>query len=570
MKRTHFLLLIILVTFKAFTQDGTLDISFSTNLQGIWPNKIVELPSSKILIGGSLLNPDETKALKRLHADGSVDNTFVTVATSNSGLYGEIKDFIVSDNKILIGGDITNVNGFTVGNIALLNANDGSSDHTFNAGIGFNDVVFAVAVQADGKFIVAGSFTSYKGKSVNRIVRLNRNGTLDAGFNFTPLGNEGPAVRYLYIEPTGKILVGASFTTPAKGIYRLNIDGTIDPTFNTGGTGVTGVNKGINFILPTTDGKYILGGNFDGYNGVPLKNIVRINSNGTIDNSFVTGTGFSSYINSMDLQDDGKIIVVGLLNTYNGAPIRGIVRLNSNGTLDNSFNQGGTGLPNTSTRVDAVKVTSNGKILVGALFPASYNGTNVGNVFRLNNTSVLPAIGLKLSGKKSATAVTLTWQTLSEFNTKAFAAETSIDGINYRKIGIVSAAGTSTHFKEYKLQVDNDKLTAGEIYFRVLLKDNSGEINYSNTIILQNSNSGHFKLYPNPAADYTLLSFPQQIKAAAVEVYDIQGRIVINNKINAMAGGQYRLSTSQLLPGSYIVHLKTDDGIIYQRLLIHK
>lgn len=572
MKKTIYILFFLTFNSLLIAQDGTLDNTFSNTIQSFWPRKIVELPNGKLLVSGYNLNPTiDTNGIIRINTDGSVDNTFNPSVKGGSS-YGDVNDFVVSGSKILVGGNFTLVNGNTVGYITLLNAVDGSTDNLFNSGLGFNNQVNAVAVQPDGKFVIAGSFTTYNGTAVNPIVRINPNGSLDPSFNFVATTGLGLSFGCLYIEPiSGKILVGAAFSSPQKGIYRLNADGSEDLSFNTGGVGVMGVLKGVECILPLDNEKYIIAGNFDGYNGIAFKNIVKINSDGSIDNTFNPGTGFDSYISSIDVQQDGKIVVGGIFDKFNNVSIKGgLSRLNSNGSFDNTFNPTGTGFSNGSDRITAVKVLNNGKIVVGGLGIRFYNEISVSNLIRLNGTTVLPITGFSLSGKRETTGdVLLNWQTLSEKDTKLFEVEVSNDGSTFRKIGELPASNNSNALKIYNKRINSIYLQKADIYFRVKSVEFSGKTSYSNTIKVDENASGKIRLFPNPASAYTVLYFPQEIKAAEISIFDAQGKRVSTTNVTITIGGQYKLSTANLLPGTYIVNVKTDRGNYSERLLIN-
>lgn len=136
------------------------------------------------------------------------------------------------------------------------------SNSSFNPGkTGFNDAVDVVALQADGKLIVSGDFTSYSGRT-NRLLRLNADGSLDATFN---PGGSGPNnnVQFLQVQADGKILVGGNFTSyngnaaaPDR-LIRLNADGTLDAGFNAGGSGASGA---VYTVLTLADNRLLVGG----------------------------------------------------------------------------------------------------------------------------------------------------------------------------------------------------------------------------------------------------------------------------------------------------------------------
>ena len=75
--------------------------------------------------------------------------------------------------------------------------------------------------------------------------------------------------------------------------------------------------------------------------GVSANKIIRLNLNGTVDNTFSSGTGFDFSVWSFAIQPDGKIVVGGGFTTYSGQSANSIIRLNSNGSIDNTFNIGG-------------------------------------------------------------------------------------------------------------------------------------------------------------------------------------------------------------------------------------
>jgi uncharacterized delta-60 repeat protein len=266
----------------------------------------------------------------------------------------------------------------------LTNAQPGSNDPSFNIGTGFNDAVFETAIQADGKIIASGYFTTFNGLTHNRLVRLNSDGSLDNTFNIGT-GFNGGALT-ISIQADGKIIVGGEFTTyngnVANRLVRLNTDGTIDNTFNIG----TGFN---NFVYSTniqTDGKIIVGGNFALYNGSLHARIVRLNTDGSLDNSFNPNSSFNGNVYNTAIQSDGKIIAGGNFNSFNGSNVGSIARLNTDGSLDASFNTG-TGY---NSEVWTISIQTNGKIIVGGYF-TSYNGAAINRISRLNTDGSIDA-----------------------------------------------------------------------------------------------------------------------------------------------------------------------------------
>jgi uncharacterized delta-60 repeat protein len=274
---------------------------------------------------------------------------------------------IQSDDKILVGGDFTDYDGNTSNFIVRLNS-DGVIDSTFNIGTGFNARVLGVSIQSDGKILIGGGFDDYDGNTANRIIRLNDDGSIDSTFNigtgFTNIGPDGALVHNVLIQSDGKILVGGDFDAydgnTANRIIRLNDDGSIDSAFNIG----TGFNASVFGVSIQSDGKIIVGGDFTTYDGNTANRIIRLNDDGSIDSTFNIGTGFNNTVRVTSIQSDGKILVGGDFTDYGGNTSNRIIRLNDDGSIDSTFNIG-TGFNDT---VFSVSSQFDGKILVGGGF----------------------------------------------------------------------------------------------------------------------------------------------------------------------------------------------------------
>lgn len=266
-------------------------------------------------------------------------------------------------------------------------AQPGNADPSFLTGTGFNNTVKMVHVLPNGKMYVVGYFTTYKGSTQNYIVRLNADGTLDTTFDTVSVGSP-PAgqdqvnsangnIEAIAVQSDGKILIGGSFTSfqgvIRNRIARLNTDGSLDYSFNTG-LGIRDTDYGfeslVTRILIQPDGKIVVTGFFQTYNTVTRQRIVRLNTNGAVDQTFDSSRGANGNINTMELQPDGKILIGGFFTAYGGVARFGIARINSNGSLDATFNPG-TG---TNDLVSDIALRSDGKIYVAGSF-TKYNET---------------------------------------------------------------------------------------------------------------------------------------------------------------------------------------------------
>ncbi len=328
----------------------------------------------RIVIGGTFdsCNGTGRTRVARLNVDGSLDASFDPGVGPNDEVCSVV---VQGDGKILIGGYFTTCGGLDRRHVARLNA-DGGVDLSFSPGAVADNSVYSVAVQSDGKVLICGSFDYLNnGFPCLGIARLNVNGSLDTSFN---PGTPGPsnAVNSIAVQSDSEILVGGQFTvinnsTNRGRIARFGPSGTLDSGFTT----VTGADSIVSCIALQSDGRILVGGHFLSYDGTSRQFIARLNSNGTLDNAFDVGTGASSNVNAIALQSDGKVIIGGDFASFNGTPCGHVARLNTDGSLDSGFAAGaGTNGP-----VFAIAVQSDGVVLIGGSF-GSWDGGNTRNL----------------------------------------------------------------------------------------------------------------------------------------------------------------------------------------------
>ncbi|HQQ63695.1 MAG TPA: thrombospondin type 3 repeat-containing protein [Pseudomonadales bacterium] len=289
---------------------------------------------------------------------------------------------IQTDGKIMLGGDFNIVNGITRNRIVRLNS-DGSTDASFNTGSGADLYVRAIALQADSKILIGGSFTQVNGTARNRIARLKSDGSLDASFN----ADTGTiySIQTIVVQPDGKIMVAGDFTSIGGGIARskiarLNSDGSLDASFNPG----TGANAVAEICSLQTNGNMIIFGGFSAYNGIVKTYIARINAAGTLDIGF--NPNIDNVISDCAVQTDGKLVIGGAFTTVDGIARNRIARLNADGSLDSTFNPGS----GTNGNVYSVGLQADGKILLSGNF-TTFNGIARSPVTRLNSNGSLDA-----------------------------------------------------------------------------------------------------------------------------------------------------------------------------------
>ncbi|MFA5109717.1 MAG: hypothetical protein WC458_04220, partial [Patescibacteria group bacterium] len=369
--------------------DGFIDTEFNVGTGINRPIRAIAVQSDGkiIIVGGfSIYDGIAVGHIARLNTDGTLDSTLVgdMEMTGSDPFINAIA--IQPDGKIIIGGStFTTYNGVTVNNIARLNA-DGTLDDTFVVGAGLDGTIsfHAIAIQPDGKIIIGGTFTHYAGTAINRIARLNTDGSLDDTF-VVGTGADN-TVHAIAIQPDGKIIISGTFThyagTAINRIARLNTDGSLDDTFVVG-TGATGGSGAVVGVAIQSDGKVIIGGNtFTTYNGVTVNNIARLNTDGTLDTSFNSGTGANGGTHALAIQSNGKIIISSGFTTYDDIPINRIARLNADGTLDVGFNVG----IGVNSGVNSVVTQSDGKIIIGGAF-SYYDSVPLNYLVRVNGNN---------------------------------------------------------------------------------------------------------------------------------------------------------------------------------------
>lgn len=445
----------------------------------------------------------------------SLDPALV-VGTSFSNAATEI--IAMPDGKIFVGGWFTNYNGTAANRIAKLNS-DGTLDSSFNPGTAASNGgdVNEILVLPDGKIIVAGNFGYFNGIAKNYIVRLLPSGELDTSF-------EG-AVPNAYLnavalQADGKLVAGGN---TGKRIHRLNIDGSVDASFNIG----AGFDAQVHSLAIQSDGKILVGGYFNSFDGNAAKGIIRLNSDGTRDASFDMGSGFFYSSNNIPsiteikVLDDGKILVSGQFVSYNGVSSKSLIRLQANGSVDTSFNIG-TGFAINATAigtVTAVKIQPDGKYLIGGNFNL-INDQNYKNIVRLNTDGSIDSSINFGSG----------------FNSSVRAIDIQADGKTL-VLGDFSTYDGNTVRRLARLQTD------------LLSTDKFSE-------------SKKLTVYPNPCKDFVSLDY-EGGNILGYSIVDLSGRTIQSGN-----GHLTTINTSNLASGNYILMLKMDQSTVSQKLIV--
>jgi uncharacterized delta-60 repeat protein len=389
---------------KVVTSIGQYSICFDVALQS--NGRIVVAGHATANSGGSL-----DFALAGYNSNGSLDANFgvggrVLTPVSN----GEDRAFslvVKPDDKLILAGEAKQIFGVPPfseanGDFAVVQYNsNGTTDTAFGFGgkvitpVATSDIAYAAALQLDGKLVVAGLAAPLATISSIAVLRYHQNGTLDQSFGYKIPGSVSTVVRgtidearAMTIQPDGKIVsVGRARVTNRYyfAVARQNADGTLDSNFGANGTLITKIGAGdtdseARAVALQADGKIVVAGRlYDASTNLGLFYfaLARYNPDGSLDQTFdgdgtviVPAANENNEAFAVAVQPNGKIVVAGYYDTLAGSQSAydlAVVRLESNGALDASFDEDGivtTDLGSGSETAFSLALQSDGKILI--------------------------------------------------------------------------------------------------------------------------------------------------------------------------------------------------------------
>lgn len=422
--------------------DGSRDttLAMGSGFDGwVYTIRVAPDGSGDIYVAGDFTSYNGTGAdrVARIHPDGSIATEFSLPSRFDRPVYALAR---VPDGSgdIYAGGAFSTFNGIPVPGIARLKP-DGTLNPAFVSGTGFDGEVWAILDAGDGSgdIYASGPFSSYNGIPIPTccLVRLAADGTLirsfpgfgtpfavvpditsrayvgidgDAGDSIARLNPDGtrdPAFDagsgfsgfggYLYglalaTDPSGNLYAAGHFThyngVAVPPVVRLHADGSLDDTFHADSRLDFGPLPTVNAVQVARDGSgdVYVGGEFHNAQDGGSRNIVRLNPDGTIDDTFAIGNGFGTGYSLLLAGDTSGDIYVGLEGgTYDGVRLGGMMRLNSDGTLDTAFESAGLGIP--SAMVEAGD--GSGDLYIGA---GSYlRGCTVDHIARITASGAI-------------------------------------------------------------------------------------------------------------------------------------------------------------------------------------
>ena len=492
MKSTLLLLVFLFGSLSyLLAQDGALDLTFNSTgyvtflgAGADYGKSVAIQPDGKIVIAGICNNGSYSDfGVVRYNSDGTIDTGFGTngkvttpVSPYNDGAYGAA---IQSDGKIVVAGFASN--GTSSDFAVVRYTSTGVLDNTFNTnGIVItpivsndDDMAYSVAIQPDDQKIVVAGFARLNGTLGGNydftVVRYNTDGSLDNTFGTaqngkvtTDFGSPADIGNSVAIHG-GKIVVAGYAhigTTDDFAVARYNSDGTLDNTFGTGGkvtTAVgTGTDRGYNVAIQS-DEKIVVAG-YAHIGSTDDFAVVRYNSDGTLDSSFDTDGKVTTAVGSgadwgysAAIQLDGKIVVAGFATMTNNNIA--VVRYNPDGTLDNTFDTDGkvtTAVGSGGCAGVSVAIQSDGKIVVGGDSYSGYDFTIV------RYTGTRPVATAIISPTDGESTNPLQYQ-LEQNQPNPFN-NTSTIGFNIQKTSFVSLSVYDIFGKEIKVFVHEEKV----------------------------------------------------------------------------------------------------------------
>lgn len=315
--------------------------------------------NGKVTLGGDII---QTTTLTNTKTRLCFENGFV-ISTSMVTLLCIVQltngDYVISGRNLVYNGISKTINDHLV---KINKFGEYNQPFVQNMGSGTSTEVSFILPLADGKMLIHGG-QYLNGVNTNALFRLNADGTIDKAFKATSMMMPRFVFRDTIIQlSSGNLIVMSDYVS--NGIVHLNGE--------TGAFIATDLFNGtVNGLVKLSNDGFLVYGVFTAYDGKTTNQIAKFKAFDNIDLSFTTGTGFDKNIELISAQPDGKILVLGSFTTYNGTAVQHIVRLNTDGTLDATFNpsfqnqNGGT--------LAFAKTLPDGRIIIGGNFRCADN-----------------------------------------------------------------------------------------------------------------------------------------------------------------------------------------------------
>lgn len=555
---------------------GLLDNAFAPDGANATVTHVSVLSDGKIVLVGSFSAFDgvECNRVAKLNHNGSLDISFQIGSGANSYLY---HTSINDDGKIILAGYryFNDFDGNYIQSICRLNSN-GTYDVYFNPGSGFNRGPSGLLIQSDDKIIAYGIFTKVNGQPHYGLVRLEANGEIDTTFN--PERIRGRIWSAL-LGVDGKILIAGNFSMEdgvVRCIARLMPNGDLDVSFDAGDITSEGDVGTVHFLHLLNNGNLLIRGDFDSINGFPqfgwatLDDIGMVDPNGSLPPN-VNGMGIVGII----IQPDGKMLIHGSFSSVNGIPRNQIARLHSDGSVDVSFDPGIGPQPTTGPGIhwinDAVLHTD-GRITITGDF-SSYAGVSRRTVARINSDGSLDLSFEAVPDVLHYSKLLLDHDgKLFSISRYQFPGQIELNGIvRYTEDGSwLPVAPFNSFLNCFATQSDN-KIVVGGNFTRYSTYPGRNRIarvmNDFTTGAHAVEDRKSVTLYPNPANGVFAIT-SMQGGTQEVTVTDSSGQVVWHKRVQCDVGDPCHIDLSEAAPGIYLVKAKSGDMVSTARVVI--
>lgn len=618
-------------------QDGTLDHSFGTDgkayqndYQGV--GKILIQPDKKILQSVTPYTDHEIYGVVRYNANGTPDNAFGTAGVASMAVseFSDINQAIAltADGKVVLGGYSYFYNQVTFEDTAKLTlvrfTAAGQPDLTFNGTgsmslytPGTDSKISEIKMLAGGKMLVVGVAEVRTPYSYHTFVmRFNPDGSVDNSFGMAGridvmIGSGNNMLTAVEVMANGSFVIAGRATAGSPAHLQFAVAKFIDngtPDVNFAGTGTLLIDAAptssyAQSLAIQPDGKIILCGNSKYYSYSDEQfTTIRLNTDGSPDNTF-NGTGMAfatssnqtqNAINSVLVQNDGKIVLSGIVRFFNTITHAytsdfTVIRYTPAGIKDVTFKSDYEVLQ-TGTTGGAGQIYLDGGLDDEFGFLA-FQGTNLivagtstwrpqGAIFdlprmivsRLNNVTgaVLPVRLTNFTATATGAAALLKWKISQEVNSARFDVERSSDALIFTKIGSVNAAGNSNVALEYNF-TDNAPLT-GLNYYRIKQVDADGKFVYTPARVLNfaNIDAKNVSYFPNPTSGTLYVELPASVRleTASVNIFNAAGAVVYQQKLPPGSQHIISINMQKFAKGTYFIQIKTESVNNTQRVVL--
>jgi uncharacterized delta-60 repeat protein len=495
---------------------------------------------------------DNNFGMVRYNSDGSVDGTFGTNGYVMTDFGGDDQAFALtvaaSGQIILVGKSSTSMAIAVYTSGGVLDATfDGDGKKTLAIG---TDAVANAVVESGGVITVAG--TANTGSHYDfALARLSITGTLDAAFDgnsgsgngivTTSINGVSDVINAIALQSDGKIVVAGGSVNGTINQFALarynNTDGVLDTGFDGDGIVTTTVTAIANsddeangVAIDNSTGKIVaVGSSKIATNNYDFA-VVRYSSSGALDASFDSDGKLTKAIGSGNdiaydviIQSNGKILVAGTTLAAGPTNDFAITRLNTGGTTDNTFGETSAGL----TTIDFTGASDDYGYDIASgtnyIMFGGVSGTGLGTARLINTSTVLPVHLITFTAGKLSKSVMLNWESANEQTVQTYEIERSTDAIHFAKIGSLSATGNTNYLKDYSFE-DIQPLPVSFYRLRIINTNNSVE--YSKIVVVKFENSSLLQAFPNPVKNNLNVQITQPKGAIQLRLFDISGRLV--------------------------------------------